>query len=78
MFVSLDTWLGGAYRTYVVLEEGAEPAEVEAAMARLKEKYYPGEFARRTSYSLQALTDIHLYSNLAGSELGENGDIRYT
>ena len=77
LFGSPDSWLGGAYPTYVVLKEGVDPVTVEAAIADLREKYMTAEAMQKVAYRLQPLTQIHLYSNLAGSELGENGDIRY-
>lgn len=77
MFGSPDSWMGGAYPTYVVLKEGVDPVTVEAAIAGLRAKYMTAEALQRVSYRLQPLTQIHLHSNLAGSEIGENGDIRY-
>ncbi|HMB89195.1 MAG TPA: ABC transporter permease [Rhodothermales bacterium] len=77
LFGSPDSWLGGAYPTYIVLKEGAQPAAVEAAIADLREKYLTPKAMEKVSYRLQPLTHIHLHSHLAGSELGENGDMRY-
>jgi len=71
----IDYW--GA-RTYLLLSDQAEPAEVEQAINNRVDLVNPGltEDELFGGYFLQSLTDIHLTSNLL-YELKPPGDVRY-
>ncbi len=75
----LDSWLGIAGWSYLLLEKSVEAEIVEEKIAGVVEKH-AGERAREVGtkmfYYLQPLTDIHLKSKLA-AEFEGNGDIRY-
>lgn len=76
--------------TYVMLEEGISPGNVEAKMPGLVERYAAGPIQAQTglsfkeyvaagngyNYFLQPLREIHLHSNLE-SEIKANGNITY-
>ena len=71
-------WLNNmAFRTYLVLREGADPRNLEAQLSGMVNTYML-DFAQRYDlrYGLQRVTDIHLTSDLAG-ELEPNGDRAY-
>jgi len=64
-------WQGmRGYHTYVKLREHTDPATFETNLRTLAAKSAPDS---NDKYSIQALTDIHLTSNLKG-ELEPNGD----
>lgn len=76
--------------TYVMLEEGISPGNVEAKMPGLVERYAAGPIQAQTglsfkeyvaagngyNYFFQPIRDIHLHSNLE-SEIKPNGNITY-
>lgn len=71
----LESWQAlGAY-TYVKLDEGVSPEEVENKFKDILDKYH-GEQAQFLYMNLQPVTDIHLYSDF-DRELQPNSDIRY-
>lgn len=70
-----DWWWNPAW-TYIKLNEGIDPSELESQLPAFADKYYhpnrpEGETVR---LELQPITDIHLYSNLDG-EIESNGSI---
>ena len=84
-------WLSNNFQTYYVLREGTDAATFEAkAYPHLMEKYLSPQieaiigksYSELTStgafinYHFQALTDIHLQSDLV-AEMGPNGSIQY-
>ena len=83
-------YLSFSARTYLLLAEGADPANLEAKFPAMVEKYATGQIERRLGmsyeeyieagngyhYFLQPLTDIHLRSHLEG-EFKANGNIMY-
>jgi putative ABC transport system permease protein len=75
----LDSWLGIAGCSYLLLEKNADAEIIEKNIAPVVDKH-AGERAREVGtemfYYLQPLTDIHLKSKLA-AEIEGNGDIRY-
>jgi len=85
-----DIWLSMNLNTYILLQEGADPDELEAKFPEMVRKYCGPEFERflgksfeelggtgnSLKYYLQPLTKIHLHSDLEG-ELEPNSDIRY-
>ena len=66
---------GTSVRTYLLLAEGASPRALEEQINRQVLKNEGERAAQQRHYFLQALTDIHLESQLTG-EITPNGDIR--
>lgn len=70
-------WFWNPCWTYVLLEDGVTADELEAQMPEFVNKNYANrEEGETISLQLQALTDIHLYSNL-DQEMEANGSIFY-
>lgn len=90
MFISMASvgfsrntrWMSNSFRTYLVLREGHTPEQLEAKFPDVIEKSvyanYPDMFKGDSNweYFLQAMPDIHLYSDLNG-EFEANGNIMY-
>lgn len=55
-------WTSTEFSVYVLLEPGGKPAEVAEKMTALKSANYTPPEGTSVSYSLQPLTDMHLYS----------------
>ncbi len=72
-----SNWQRHDFYTYLLLQKRDSAQGLEAKLSDFIEAHagelLKGGFAR---YFLQPLTDIHLYSNLAG-EMSKNSDIRY-
>ena len=68
--------MGTTLRTYLLLAEGSSPRALEEQINRQVLENEGERAAQRRHYFLQALTDIHLESQLTG-EITPNGDIRY-
>lgn len=97
-FASLSTleesrspmWLSNNFQTYLVLQQGADPENVNAKFPALVREHIGPEFEQylgktyedvlaagnHIEFSLFPLPDIHLYSDQQ-EELGTNSDIRY-
>jgi putative ABC transport system permease protein len=58
--------------TYVQLRENVQPAQLEAALPGIVQKYFPESIRNGTTLPLQALHDIHLHSNELVGELEPN------
>lgn len=71
-----ESWMWNPCWTYVVLKENASPEELEYKLKVLVERVLPEVINQHTSFHLQPLTEIHLYSTL-DNELSQNGDIGY-
>ena len=83
-------WVSNNFRTYFILDESHTPEALEAKFPSMVEKYAGPQVEQilnitleqfyasggRFEFHLQALTDIHLHSNL-GYEIEPNGDIAY-
>lgn len=73
-----SSWFDFNNRTYFLLDENASVISLTEKLPSILENKY-GEEAKEAgmtfTYTPQALTDIHLYSNLEG-ELEQNGSIR--
>ncbi|MDH4196908.1 MAG: ABC transporter permease [Candidatus Aminicenantes bacterium] len=73
----IGEWGGGAFATYIELEENADPKAFERKLDGFSTKYF-SPLARDTGVEfalfLQPLKTIHLRSRLQG-ELGANGDV---
>ncbi|MBK7871977.1 MAG: ABC transporter permease [Saprospiraceae bacterium] len=70
----MDHWGWTSQYSYIILKEGHDIAEVESVMAEVKKKNAPDWFNEWCSFGTQALTDIHLHSNLK-DEIEMNGNI---
>lgn len=72
-----DSWFSFLTRTYFLLNENASAEEFTNKLSPVLENHF-GEAAEEAGYQFtytpQALTDIHLHSNLEG-ELEQNGSI---
>jgi len=71
-----DQWGISNYWTYILVSESFSPSEFEKKIPSFVEKYRGRElrYVYKTSYPLQALTRIHLHSDLRG-EIGPNSSI---
>ena len=75
----LENWLLIAGWSYILLDRGADAAQVEKKLPPLTDKYIgtkAREVGQKMLFTLQPLTGIHLQSHLEG-EIEANGDIRY-
>lgn len=89
-FLVQPNYLSFSSYTYLELAKGADPAQVEAKIPAVVEKYASGQIERRLglsyqeyvnagngyNYSLQPIADIHLVSNME-NEIKPNGNITY-
>ncbi|MEM9324933.1 MAG: FtsX-like permease family protein, partial [Bacteroidota bacterium] len=89
-WVEQGHWLSANFNTYLKLEEGVKPEQLEAKFPAMIEKYCGpliqqflsmnmeefAESGNALSFSLMPLMDIHLHSHKE-DELGANGDIKY-
>ena len=85
-----NSWMNSEFFTYLVLPKGYDYKKLEAKMPGVIDKYLGPQMQQGMGMTLkefrakgndlglylQRLTDIHLYSNLAG-DLSPGGDIRY-
>jgi putative ABC transport system permease protein len=72
-FVASD-WKSNSFITYLKLREGADPKAVGEKITKLVASNYPADQKFQSTYSLQALADIHLYSDdLQGVNMNSNG-----
>ncbi len=83
-------WLSNNFNTYITLQEGNEPEDLEAKFPELLEKYIGPQVMQimgvsfdeleksgsKVEYFLTPLTDIHLHSSRIG-EFEPNGNIAY-
>ena len=76
---SREAWDSFFFYTYIMLGEGASPADLAAKFPEFVDRHV-GEQLRvrggRYEFSLQPVTDIHLYSHLE-NEPGANTDVSY-
>jgi len=89
-FQNRPNYVSFSVHTYVMLQEGVSPGEVEAKMPGLVERYAAGPIQAQTglsfkeytaagngyNYFFQPIRDIHLHSNLE-AEIKPNGNITY-
>jgi putative ABC transport system permease protein len=89
-FQNRPNYVSFSVHTYVMLQEGVPPGEVEAKMPGLVERYAAGPIQAQTglsfkeyvaagngyNYFFQPIRDIHLHSNLE-AEIKANGNITY-
>ena len=79
METPIDEFGWRASYSYLLLREGADPAELEAKLPAFVEKYLGDRYRSEEeslTLKLQPLTDIHLHSHLE-RELTPNSDIAY-
>ncbi len=72
----MNRWVWNPCWTYVVLRDKNFASELEAQLPTFVQKYFEDKMKDNVTLSLQALTDIHLKSNL-DYEISPNGDIKY-
>ncbi|MCX6584345.1 MAG: ABC transporter permease [Candidatus Aminicenantes bacterium] len=72
-----NQWGISNYYTYLLITKNNPQPEFNAKLPQFVEKYRGKDAVSlyKTSYPLQPISRIHLYSNL-GNEIGPNGDIR--
>ncbi|WP_077923205.1 ABC transporter permease [Spirosoma sp. 209] len=84
------TWMTSGFFTYLVLNKGYNPKQLEAKLPQMVSKYMGPQIQKvfglnmtqfrqkgnDIAFLLQPLTDIHLHSNLTG-EMDANGDVQY-
>nr|MBX2844522.1 ABC transporter permease [Flammeovirgaceae bacterium] len=71
-----SNWKWDPCWTYVLLQEGKSPEDLEYLLDKLVLKVFPESFREEVNIFLQPVREIHLYSDL-DFELSPNGDIRY-
>lgn len=67
-----EEWRNSGWYTYIVLKEGADATQLQAKLPEFISTYSPNNY----KYYLQALTDIHLHSQI-NSEFSANNNIKY-
>jgi putative ABC transport system permease protein len=67
-----EEWRNSGWYTYIVLKEGADATQLQAKLPGFISTYSPNNYR----YYLQALTDIHLHSQI-NSEFSANNNIKY-
>lgn len=75
---NMKSWRNSSFYTYCLLQEGTNPADLEAKFPALVAKYFNENYAGIDEPSrlyLQALPTIHLHSAI-NFEINPNGDIR--
>ncbi len=72
-------WNSNNYHTYVLLDPQANIVSIQHALAKYLDKYSPEQRANvKTTLSLQAFSDIYLYSDFAfHTDWGKRGNITY-
>jgi len=89
-FLNQPNYISFSSYTYLLLEDGASRASVEAQIPAVVEKYAAGQIQQNLgisfseyvaagngyNYTLQPVSDIHLHSNLE-AEIKPNGNILY-
>lgn len=70
-FISSD-WSSDNFTTYFLLDEKADTKNVEAKLNHLIKSKRPTEEKDKYTYSLQAIKDIHFYSNDFAGQSGGN------
>jgi putative ABC transport system permease protein len=72
-FVASD-WKSNSFITYLKLKDGADAETVGEKITKLVESNYPADQKFQSTYSLQSLSDIHLYSDdLQGIGVNSSG-----
>jgi putative ABC transport system permease protein len=75
-FISTD-WNSNAFPTYLVLNDKADPRRVENSINRVVSANQKKDLLDKRRFELQALKDIHFYSNDIRGSFGRNGNITY-
>ncbi|MCW5911661.1 MAG: ABC transporter permease [Cyclobacteriaceae bacterium] len=71
-FMSSD-WSSNSFITYIKLKPGADPKSFEDKLTALTKANYPADREFKSTFSLQPMRDIHLYSdNIQGNEINAN------
>lgn len=69
-----NDWTSNGFVTYLLLEPGADVTAVEHGITDLIKGHYPADRPFKSSFRLQPMKDIHMYSSeLQGDEANVNG-----
>jgi putative ABC transport system permease protein len=69
-----NDWDSNSCVSYIKIKDGADLKTVERKLTALVKSKYPVDKTFRSSFSLQSMTDIHLYSDgIEGNEVNANG-----
>jgi putative ABC transport system permease protein len=71
-----NDWRSNNFVTYLKLREGAGVAAAEQKLTELVKKNYPKDREFRSTFSLQPMKDIHMYSSHLQGETGPTNDIK--
>lgn len=71
-----ERWVWNPCWTYIVLKDAKYEDDLEGQLPTLVQKYLDERLQDNVTMQLQAITAIHLYSNL-DYEISPNGDIKY-
>jgi putative ABC transport system permease protein len=72
----LTSWTNGFLYTYIRVDDNTTTAAVEANINEVASKHTPATEQYSSDFSLQAMSDIHLHSNVI-NEWQPNSDVRY-
>ncbi len=73
-----NAYVGLWYYSYVVLQPGASPEQLQTKFPQFVKKYYPPRYTENNAQlTLQNIKDIHLYSDFSTADMSPNGDIQY-
>lgn len=73
----IDNWDINYYYAYLQLNNGASTKIVGAKLDELVARHVNEEDLRNSSYGLQKVSDIYLYPNDNGKDLGPTSDVKY-
>ncbi|WP_018620049.1 ABC transporter permease [Spirosoma luteum] len=76
----LKSWGWQQFYTYITLNQGSNPAQLNAKLPAFLAQHAPNEVNQRNArdnYELQALTDVHLRSSDVEYDIVQKGDIQY-
>jgi putative ABC transport system permease protein len=72
-FMASD-WSSNSFVTYVKLKPDVDQQAFEGKLTELVEAHYPADKEFKSSFALQPMKDIHLYSdNIQGNDINANG-----
>ncbi len=72
---NFQSWFNYQFWTYMKLEPGVDPAQFEASLQQIADKYFPPT-RKAVKFFIQPVKDIRLHSNYR-NELQPNNDITY-
>ena len=75
-FITTD-WNSNAFPTYLVLNDNADPQRVENSINQVVSANQKKDILDKRRFELQALRDIHFYSDDIRGSMARNGNITY-